>query len=169
MMMDPAHGTIGGEEADQRDVQKNNFADAAAILSRIRSRAASTTIRAPTSSRRATAAPRPPRRPWLGRARQADRHDLDAGRCRAQAPVQRQARRPRRHARSARLRRPADRAWRSHQDGSLRHGRPQALPVHGVLGRGARHRRHRGPGDRDLATSARPGRPSRPCCPVSPG
>ena len=27
MTMDPAHGTIGGEEADQRDVQKNNFAD----------------------------------------------------------------------------------------------------------------------------------------------
>jgi len=27
MTMDPAHGTIGGEETDQRDVQKNNFAD----------------------------------------------------------------------------------------------------------------------------------------------
>jgi len=27
MTMDPAHGTIGGEEADQLDVQKNNFAD----------------------------------------------------------------------------------------------------------------------------------------------
>ncbi|MGY4483800.1 hypothetical protein ACVWWR_002991 [Bradyrhizobium sp. LM3.2] len=27
MTMDPAHGTIGGEEPDQRDVQKNNFAD----------------------------------------------------------------------------------------------------------------------------------------------
>ncbi len=27
MMMDPAHGTIGSEEADTRDLQKNNFAD----------------------------------------------------------------------------------------------------------------------------------------------
>ena len=27
MTMDPAHGTIGGEEADQLDVQKNSFAD----------------------------------------------------------------------------------------------------------------------------------------------
>ncbi|WP_426612321.1 tRNA pseudouridine(55) synthase TruB [Bradyrhizobium sp. McL0616] len=27
MMMDPAHGMIGGEEADQHDMQKNNFAD----------------------------------------------------------------------------------------------------------------------------------------------
>ena len=27
MTMDPAHDTISGEQADQRDVQKNNFAD----------------------------------------------------------------------------------------------------------------------------------------------
>ena len=27
MTMDPAHGTIGGNDADQRDVQTNNFAD----------------------------------------------------------------------------------------------------------------------------------------------
>ena len=27
MMMDPAHGTIGSEEPDTRDLQKNNFAD----------------------------------------------------------------------------------------------------------------------------------------------
>ena len=40
------------EEADTRDLQKNNFADAP-MLSRIRRRAASTTIRAPEHSRRA--------------------------------------------------------------------------------------------------------------------
>ena len=34
---------------------------------------------------------------------------------------------------------------RSHQDRSVRDGRPQALPLHGVLGRGTRHRRYRGP------------------------
>ena len=28
MTMDPAHGTIDGEQADQHDAQKNNFADA---------------------------------------------------------------------------------------------------------------------------------------------
>jgi tRNA pseudouridine55 synthase len=33
------------------------------------------------------------------------------------------------------------------QDRSLRDGRPQALPLHGELGRGTRHRRYRGPGD----------------------
>ena len=52
------------------------------------------------------------------------------------------------------VRRPADRARRSHQDGSLRDGRPQALPLHGRLGRGARHRRYRGPGDPDQRAPA---------------
>ena len=80
------------------------------------------------------AAARQARRPWLGRARQADRHDLDACGRGGEAAVPGQARRPCRHARSARLRRPADRARRSHQDRSLRDGRPQALSLHGAPG-----------------------------------
>ena len=62
-----------------------------------------------------------------------------------QAAVPGQARRPRRHARSARLRLPADRARRGDQDRSVRDGRPQDLSLHGALGRGARHRRRRRP------------------------
>ena len=45
-----------------------------------------------------------------------------------------QARRPRRHARSARLRLPADRARRSDQDRAVRHGRPQDLSLHRAAG-----------------------------------
>ena len=43
---------------------------------------------------------------------------------------------------------------RSHQDGPLRDGRPQALPLHGRLGRGARHRRYRGAGHPNERTAA---------------
>ena len=68
-----------------------------------------------------------------------------------------QARRPCRHARSARLRLPADRARRGDQDRSLRDGRPQDLPLHRALGRGARHRRRRRPRGRRPAR-ARPTR-----------
>ena len=93
--------------------------------------------------------PREARRARLDRARQAGRHDLDPGGRRRQAPVLVQARRPRRHARSAGLRLPADRARRGDQDRSLRHGRPQGLSLHRALGRGARHRRCRGPRGRD--------------------
>ena len=89
------------------------------------------------------------RRPRLGRARQAGRHDLDAGGRGHQAAVFGQARRPCRHARSARLRRAADCARRGDQDRAVRDGRPQDLSFHGALGRGARHRRRRGPRDRD--------------------
>ena len=39
----------------------------------------------------------------------------------------------------------ADRARRSDQDRAVRHGRPQALPLYGPLGRGTRHRRRRRP------------------------
>ena len=46
--------------------------------------------------------------------------------------------RPCRHARSARLRLPADRARRGDQDRRLRHGRAKALPLHRPLGRGDR-------------------------------
>ena len=95
------------------------------------------------------------RRAWLGRARQAGRHDLDPCGQRREAPVHGQARRPRRHARSARLRLPADRARRSHQDRPLRHGRPQALPIYRALGRGTRHRRRRGPRHRRATPRAR--------------
>ena len=95
------------------------------------------------------------RRAWLDRARQAGRHDLDPAVARGQAAVHGQARRPCRHARSARLRAAADRARRSDQDRSVRDGRAQALPLHGALGRGARHRRRRGPGRRRRPT-ARP-------------
>ena len=93
--------------------------------------------------------PREARRARLGRARQAGRHDLDACGRRRQAAVLGQARRPRRHARSAGLRLPADRARRGDQDRSVRHGRPQALSLHRALGRGARHRRRRRPRGRD--------------------
>ena len=62
---------------------------------------------------------------------------------------QAQARGPRRHARSARLGLPADRARRGDQDRPVRDGRPQDLPLHRPLGRGARHRRRRRPGGRD--------------------
>ena len=83
---------------------------------------------------------------------------------RGEAPVHGQARRPCRHARSAGLRLPADRAGRGDQDRSLRHGRPQALPLHRALGRGARHRRRRGPRDRQPAsTGRRPRRSGRRC------
>ena len=63
--------------------------------------------------------PREARRARLDRARQADRHDLDPGGRRDQAAVLVQARRPRRHARSARLGLPADRARRGDQDRSF--------------------------------------------------
>ena len=69
--------------------------------------------------------------------------------------VQGQEGRPCRHARSARVRHPADRARRSDQDGAVRDGRAQALPLHGALGRGARHRRRRRPRGR-RRSDARP-------------
>ena len=102
--------------------------------------------------------PREARRARLDRARQAGRHDLDPGGRRHQAAVLVQARRPRRHARSARLRLPADRARRSDQDRPVRHGRPQDLQLHRALGRGARHRRRRRPRGRRRATRARTAR-----------
>ena len=49
----------------------------------------------------------------------------------------------------------AARARRGDQDRPVRDGRPQALPLHGALGRGARYRRCRGQGRR------RPPRPAR--------
>ena len=57
----------------------------------------------------------------------------------------RKARRSCRHARSARFRRAANCAWRSHQDRSVRDGWSQAVSIHCALGRGTRHRRRRGP------------------------
>ncbi len=69
-----------------------------------------------------------------------------------------QARRPRRHARSARLRLPADRARRGDQDRAVRDGRPQDLSLHGALGRGARHRRRRRPRRGDEPGAADRGR-----------
>ena len=67
------------------------------------------------------------RRARLARARQAGRHDLDPRRVGDQAAVHRQARRPCRHARSAGLRLPADRARRGDQDRAVRGRRPQDL------------------------------------------
>ena len=61
----------------------------------------------------------------------------------------------------------ADRARRGDQDRSVRDGRPQDLPLHGALGRGARHRRRRGPRHR-VSAGARPRRPIRACCRASP-
>ena len=103
----------------------------------------------------AAAPPREARRARLDRARQAGRHDLDPRGRRRSSGCSRQARRPRRHARSARLRLPADRARRSDQDRSVRHGRPQDLPLHRALGRGARHRRCRRPRGRRRAMRVR--------------
>jgi len=82
------------------------------------------------------------RRPRLGRPRQKP---IGMTSTHAVAIVKRlfqaKARGPRRHARSARLGRIADRARRSHQDRSVRDGWPQALSLYGRLGRGTRYRR----------------------------
>ena len=86
----------------------------------------------------------------LAGARQAARPHLHRGRGARQAALRRRQGGPCRHARSARLRLPADRARRGHQDRRLRDGRPQGLPLHGTLGRGAHHRRYRRPGVGDL-------------------
>ena len=69
-----------------------------------------------------------------------------------QASVCGQARRPCRHARSAGFGLPADRARRSDQDRAVRRRWPQDLSLHHPLGRGARHRRCRGPRRRRPAT-----------------
>ena len=104
---------------------------------------------------RSSAQAREARRARLDRARQAGRHDVDPRGRGHQAAVLGEARRTRRHARSARLGRAADRARRGDQDRSVRDGRPQVLPLHRALGRGARHRRFRRPRDRH-ASDARP-------------
>ena len=150
---------IGDSDALEKNISAD--ADAAATMSTSPAQRQAAAPEQPAAARQA-------RRPWLGRARQADRHDLDpCGRGR-EAAVPGQARRPCRHARSAGLRRPADRDGRSHQDGSVRDGRPQALPLHGVLGRGTRHRRYRGPGRPDQRDSGPPPRRSGTCCRNSP-
>ena len=121
------------------------------------------------AERKATIQTRQARRARLDRARQAGRHDLDPCGQRGEAAVLGQARRPRRHARSARLRLPADRARRSDQDRPLRHGRPQALPLHRALGRGARHRRRRGPRHANQRRAAVRPTPSAPLLPAFTG
>ena len=122
----------------------------------------------PEQQKPAAVPPREARRARLGRARQAGRHDLDPRGRRDQAAVLGQARRPRRHARSAGLRLPADRARRGDQDRAVRDGRPQGLSLHRALGRGARHRRRRGPRGRDQRRAARRAPRSRRCCRASP-
>ena len=87
---------------------------------------------------------------------------------RGEAPVPGQARRPRRHARSAGVRAAADRARRSDQDRSVRDGRPQDLSLHGALGRGARHRRQRRPRHRQQRRRGRRRTRSARCCRASP-
>ena len=70
------------------------------------------------------AAPHPARRGQrLDQSRQARRRHLDPGGRPAQTPVQRQEGGPRRHARSARLRRAAGRVRRGDQDRAGRAGR----------------------------------------------
>ena len=132
MIVTTANGAIEPPNADSHDVEKNNF-------SRVRDHRANNDPRDQSALRQATApeqpaAARQARRPWLGGARQADRHDLDPCGRGGEAAVPGQARRPRRHARSAGLRRLADRDGRSHQDRSVRDGRPQALSLHGRAG-----------------------------------
>ena len=87
---------------------------------------------------------------------------------RGEAAVPGEARRPCRHARSAGVRAAADRARRGDQDRAVRDGRPQDLSLHGALGRGARHRRQRGPRHRQPATSGRRRSRSARCCRASP-
>ena len=79
---------------------------------------------------RATGEEKKARRPRLGRARQADRHDVDPCRRGHQAFVYRKTRRPCRHARSAGVRLPADRARRSDQDRPVRVRQPQDLRIY---------------------------------------
>ena len=92
--------------------------------------------RAPHRARRPPPAQaREARRQWLAGARQARRHDLDPRGRRGQAAVRRQEGRPCRHARSAGLGLPADRARRGHQDRAVRRwtaARPIASPCAGA-------------------------------------
>ena len=83
----------------------------------------------------------------------------------ASARLRRAESRPWRHAGPAGHRRAADRLRRRDQDRALCDGRHQALPLHPALRRGARHRRCRRPGHRDLDGRGRPTRRSRPRCP----
>ncbi len=101
----------------------------------------------------------------LAGPRQAGRPDLDPGRQRREAHLRRAEGRPRRHARSAGDRHPADRPGRGDQDRALRDGRAEGLPLHPALGRGARDRRRRGRGGRRPPTCARATRRSAPSCP----
>ena len=68
---------------------------------------------------------------------------------RRQAAVQGQTRRPRRHARSARVRLPAGRAGRSHQDRALRDGRRASCIASPSSGAKSANGRQRGTGHRD--------------------
>ena len=81
----------------------------------------------------------------LGGARQAARHDVDAGGRRRAAAVRRAKGRPRRHPRSAGDGHPADRAGRSDEDGAVRRRRREGLSVHRALRHRDRYRRRRGP------------------------
>ena len=84
--------------------------------------------------------------PRLGRARQAARHDVDAGGRRRAAAVRGAEGRPRRHARSAGDGHPADRAGRSDEDRAVRRRRREGLPLHRALRRRDRYGRRRGAG-----------------------
>ena len=84
----------------------------------------------------------------LGRARQAGRHDVDACGRGHPPPVHGEARRPRRHARSARVRLSADCARRGDQDRSLHHGLGKTYRFTIRWGEETRHRRSRRPGGR---------------------
>ncbi len=98
-----------------------------------------------TGAGRSSAVPGPiarsARTSGLGDPRQACRHDLDPCRRGGEARLQRQEGGARRHPRSAGLGHPAHRAGRGDQDGAVRHGRPQGLPLHRLLGCRDRHRR----------------------------
>ena len=128
--------------------------------------------RLPRSRRRkaqAAVPPRKARRPRLGGARQAGRHDLDPRGRRGEAAVPGQERRPCRHARSARVRLPADRARRGHQDRPVRDGRPQdptASPCAGA--RSATPTTPTASAIADQRPAARRARRSRRCCRPTP-
>ena len=167
MMMDPAHGTIGSEEADTRDLQKNNFAEADAQPHQ--------------EARRVNNDPRANKQ--KGNQPRRDRRDVH-GWVVLDKPIGMTS------TQAVAVLKRLFNAKRAGHAGTLdplaSGGLPIALgeatkTVPFVMdgrkryrftvcwGAGARHRRHRRPGHRDLGPAPDPGGHRSPACPVSPG
>ena len=133
MTVTTANSVIEPDIGDSKRLKKNISSERFTTPSGPRReppRSASSRAEQPDAARQA-------RRHGWGGARQADRHDLDPAVAVVETAVHRPSAPAMRHApRAARLRRPADRARGAHQNGSVRDGRPQALSLHGGLGRG---------------------------------